>query len=72
MAEGARLESVCARKGTQGSNPCLSAKGLFFTVLERPKHLRKPNEINDIMSNAVQAVAWKPGFLVLFLVYRIK
>ena len=25
MAEGARLESVCTRKGTQGSNPCLSA-----------------------------------------------
>jgi hypothetical protein len=25
VAEGARLESVCTRKGTQGSNPCLSA-----------------------------------------------
>jgi hypothetical protein len=24
--EGARLESVCARKGTAGSNPALSAK----------------------------------------------
>ncbi len=25
MVEGARLESVCASDGTQGSNPCLSA-----------------------------------------------
>jgi hypothetical protein len=25
VVEGARLERVCARKGTQGSNPCLSA-----------------------------------------------
>ena len=25
MAEGARLESVCTRKGTEGSNPSLSA-----------------------------------------------
>ena len=26
MAEGARLESVCTRKGTEGSNPSLSAR----------------------------------------------
>ncbi len=25
MVEGARLESVCIRKGTEGSNPSLSA-----------------------------------------------
>ena len=29
VAEGARLESVCTRKGTQGSNPCLSAIASF-------------------------------------------
>ena len=26
VVEGARLESVCTLTGTQGSNPCLSAK----------------------------------------------
>ena len=26
MVEGARLESVCIRKGTEGSNPSLSAE----------------------------------------------
>ena len=29
VAEGARLESVCIRNGTVGSNPTLSAKLLF-------------------------------------------
>tara|TARA_B110000285_G_scaffold218776_1_gene268609 strand:+ start:311 stop:439 length:129 start_codon:yes stop_codon:yes gene_type:complete len=30
VVEGARLESVCTVKGTQGSNPCLSATNLIF------------------------------------------
>jgi hypothetical protein len=32
VAEGARLESVCTRKGTQGSNPCLSAISYIISI----------------------------------------
>ena len=42
MAEGARLESVCASNGTAGSNPALSARreglrpfGLGLSLLEK-------------------------------------
>jgi hypothetical protein len=35
--EGARLEIVCARKGTAGSNPALSAGSL--RVVSRPSRL---------------------------------
>ena len=42
MAEGARLESVCGVKPTQGSNPCLSASFPAKTININIKFGRKP------------------------------
>ena len=54
MVEGTRLESVCARKSTEGSNPSLSAKfqsldGAFRTFPDSPGPMQgtttKPRQI---------------------------
>ena len=45
MVEGARLESVCAGNRTEGSNPFLSAKYLFFSFTEAIKPYHSINHV---------------------------
>ncbi len=52
MVEGARLESVYARKGIAGSNPALSATGLkvMYPVINYHYHYYNPKNSAKIRS----------------------
>ena len=41
MVEGTRLEVVCARDGTEGSNPSLSVPGAMQKRVFEPRQVRK-------------------------------
>ena len=41
VVEGTRLEVVCARKGTEGSNPSLSVPGPMQGRFFEPRQIRK-------------------------------
>ena len=41
VVEGTRLEVVCARKGTEGSNPSLSVPGPMQRKFFKPRQIRK-------------------------------
>ena len=59
MAEGARLESVCTRKGTQGSNPCLSA--IIFNNLRKLLPTSKYESVSLFSATRTYAHAPAPG-----------
>jgi hypothetical protein len=67
VAEGARLESVCTRKGTQGSNPCLSAISFPESTQESYLLLQPPAYPHRDHGNVV-LVCHSPAFhRLLFL-----
>src|ERR1017187_8231017 len=59
VAEGARLESVCTRKGTQGSNPCLSA--IIFNNLRKLLPRSKYESVSLFSATRTYAHAPAPG-----------
>jgi hypothetical protein len=60
VAEGARLESVYARKGIQGSNPCLSARFLLKLLIILTKSTQIERELVGYFGNVWWAEVLAP------------
>ena len=60
MVEGARLEVVCARDGTEGSNPSLSVPGAMQSLPFEPRQVWKEAAVNWL--NLCRSF---PGFLFI-------